>query len=300
MRKNFGSKSWFYPLPVLILGTYNPDGTPDAMNAAWGGLYDADKVVLCLSAGHRTTKNIQARGAFTVSFADAAHVVPADYVGVVSGNAEPDKVKKAGFHPVRSEFVDAPLFEELPVAMECTLLKVNEDGNIIGQIQNVSVDESVLDAGGNLSDFLMNDKCAAGTGRFLQVLSGILNMPLDELGRAASTGNPVAISSMCAVFAETEIVGLLARSTPPKDIAAGGVRAIARRMCALARRIPMQGQCVFTGGLATSPAFAAILSDELGLTVNVPDDPQTVGALGAALIAADWLERNSHTAVASI
>ena len=142
MRKNFGSKSWFYPLPVLILGTYNPDGTPDAMNAAWGGLYDADKVVLCLSAGHRTTKNIQARGAFTVSFADAAHVVPADYVGVVSGNAEPDKVKKAGFHPVKSEFVDAPLFEELPVAMECSLLKVNEDGNIIGQIQNVSVDAS--------------------------------------------------------------------------------------------------------------------------------------------------------------
>jgi predicted CoA-substrate-specific enzyme activase len=153
---------------------------------------------------------------------------------------------------------------------------------------------------GAVRDFLMNDKCAAGTGRFLQVLSGILNMPLDELGRAASTGNPVAISSMCAVFAETEIVGLLARSTPPKDIAAGVFRAIARRMCALARRIPMQGQCVFTGGLATSPAFAAILSDELGLTVNVPDDPQTVGALGAALIAADWLERNSHTAVASI
>ncbi|MTJ93008.1 MAG: 2-hydroxyglutaryl-CoA dehydratase [Desulfovibrio sp.] len=153
---------------------------------------------------------------------------------------------------------------------------------------------------GAVRDFLMNDKCAAGTGRFLQVLSGILNMPLDELGRAASTGNPVAISSMCAVFAETEIVGLLARSTPPQDIAAGVFRAIARRMCALARRIPMQGQCVFTGGLATSPAFAAILSDELGLTVNVPDDPQTVGALGAALIAADWLERNSRTAVASI
>lgn len=144
---------------------------------------------------------------------------------------------------------------------------------------------------GAVRDFLMNDKCAAGTGRFLQVLSGILNMPLDELGRAASTGNPVAISSMCAVFAETEIVGLLARSTPPQDIAAGVFRSIARRMCALARRIPMQGQCVFTGGLATSPAFAAILSDELGMTVNVPEDPQTVGALGAALIAADWCEK---------
>ena len=153
---------------------------------------------------------------------------------------------------------------------------------------------------GAVRDFLMNDKCAAGTGRFLQVLSGILNMPLDELGRAASTGNPVAISSMCAVFAETEIVGLLARSTPPQDIAAGVFRSIARRMCALARRIPMHGQCVFTGGLATSPAFAAILSDELGMTVNVPDDPQTVGALGAALIAADWCEKSSRTAAATI
>lgn len=140
---------------------------------------------------------------------------------------------------------------------------------------------------GAVRDFLMNDKCAAGTGRFLQVLSGILNMPLDDLGKAAATGKPVAISSMCAVFAETEIVGLLARSTPPQDIAAGVFRAIARRMCGLARRIPMQGECVFTGGLATSPAFAAILSDELGLTVQVPHDPQTVGALGAALIAAD-------------
>ena len=153
---------------------------------------------------------------------------------------------------------------------------------------------------GAVRDFLMNDKCAAGTGRFLQVLSGILNMPLDELGRAAATGKPVAISSMCAVFAETEIVGLLARSTPPQDIAAGVFRSIARRMCGLARRIPMQGECVFTGGLATSPAFAAILADELGMPVNVPADPQTVGALGAALIAADWLEKGSRTAAASI
>ena len=78
MRKNFGTKSWFYPLPVLVIGTYDENGNPDAMNAAWGGLYDADKVVLCLSAGHKTTRNIQAKGAFTVSFADAAHAVSAD------------------------------------------------------------------------------------------------------------------------------------------------------------------------------------------------------------------------------
>ena len=91
MRKNFGTKSWFYPLPVLVIGTYDENGNPDAMNAAWGGLYDADKVVLCLSAGHKTTRNIQAKGAFTVSFADAAHAVSADYVGMVSANNEPKK-----------------------------------------------------------------------------------------------------------------------------------------------------------------------------------------------------------------
>ena len=119
MRKNFGTKSWFYPLPVLIIATFNEDGTADAMNAAWGGLYDADKVVLCLSAGHKTTENIQKRRAFTVSFADAAYVIPADYVGMVSAHNEADKMEKAGFHVTKSEYVDAPLIDELPVALEC-------------------------------------------------------------------------------------------------------------------------------------------------------------------------------------
>ena len=111
MRKNFGVKSWFYPLPVLIIGTYCQDGTPDAMNAAWGGLCNADKVMLCLGSGHKTTKNILARGAFTVGFADASHVIAADYVGIVSANREPDKLKKSGFHATKSEFVDAPLMD---------------------------------------------------------------------------------------------------------------------------------------------------------------------------------------------
>lgn len=150
MRRDFGAKPWFYPLPVLIIGTYCEDGTPDAMNAAWGGLYDADKVVLCLSEGHKTTQNIRRRGAFTVSFADAAHVVAADYVGLVSANGEPDKLKKSGFHASPSALVDAPLIDELPVALECSLLKVSEDGNIIGRIVNVSVDESVLSEDGTI------------------------------------------------------------------------------------------------------------------------------------------------------
>lgn len=150
MRKNFGSKPWVYPLPVLLIATYDENGKADVMNAAWGGLYDADKVVLCLSAGHKTTKNILLKKAFTVSFADAAHVTEADYVGMVSANKEPDKMKKAGFHTVRSEFVDAPLIEELPMTLECELLKKNEDGNIIGKIVNISADEKILDANGNI------------------------------------------------------------------------------------------------------------------------------------------------------
>lgn len=150
MRKNFGSQPWFYPLPVLIIATYNEDGTPDAMNAAWGGLYDSDMVELCLSAGHKTTKNITARGAFTIGFADAANVVPSDYVGLVSGNKEPQKFEKSGFHATKSGSVDAPVIDELPVTLECTFVKVTEEGNIIGKIVNVSIDERVLGEDGKL------------------------------------------------------------------------------------------------------------------------------------------------------
>ena len=150
MRKNFGSKPWLYPQPVLIITTYNEDGTADAMNAAWGGLYEADMVELCLSEGHKTTENIRKKGAFTVSFADAAHVAASDYVGIVSAHTEPKKMEKSGFHVTKSEFVDAPVIDELPVALECRLIKFNEDGNIIGQIVNVSVDESVLGEDGKI------------------------------------------------------------------------------------------------------------------------------------------------------
>ncbi|MDY5663780.1 MAG: flavin reductase [Blautia sp.] len=146
MRKNFGQKTWFYPMPVLIIGSYDEEGKADAMNAAWGGIYDSNHVVLCLSESHKTTKNILAKKAFTVSFADAAHVVAADYVGLVSANDTADKMERSGFHTTKSEFVDAPIIDELPMTLECRLEKVNEDGNIIGEIINVSADESILDA----------------------------------------------------------------------------------------------------------------------------------------------------------
>lgn len=150
MRKNFGQNTWFYPLPVLIVGSYDENGKADAMNAAWGGIYDRNHVILCLSAGHKTTQNIKAKGAFTVSFADAAHVVEADYVGLVSANKVDDKLEKAGFHTTRSQFVDAPVIEELPMTLECRLVKVNEDGNLIGEIVNISAEERILDEDGNI------------------------------------------------------------------------------------------------------------------------------------------------------
>lgn len=150
MRKKFGKKTWMYPLPVLIVGTYGEDGRPDAMNAAWGGVYDTNQVILCLSAEHRTTKNIRAKGAFTVSFADAAHVAEADYLGIVSGNDVPDKLAKAGLHVTKSALVDAPLIDELPMALECKLVKFSEDGNVIGEIVNVSADVSILDESGKI------------------------------------------------------------------------------------------------------------------------------------------------------
>ena len=151
MRKNFGAKTWLYPMPVLIVGTYDENGTPNAMNAAWGGIYDTNQIMVCLDESHKTTKNIMESGAFTVSIADANHIVEADYVGIVSGNDVPDKMKKAGLTTVKSAFVNAPIINEFPMTIECKLLKFNEDGICIGEIINVSADESVLGSDGQIA-----------------------------------------------------------------------------------------------------------------------------------------------------
>ena len=148
MRKNFGAKTWLYPMPVLIIGTYDENGTPNAMNAAWGGIYDTNLVMVCLADDHKTTENIKKTEAFTVSFATVKALVPCDYVGIVSANDVPDKFSKAGFHATKSQYVNAPVIEELPMTVECKLVKFNEDGICIGEIVNVSADESILDEKG--------------------------------------------------------------------------------------------------------------------------------------------------------
>ena len=151
MRKNFGAKPYTYPQPVFIVATYGPDGTPDAMNAAWGGISDTTELSLCLSAGHKTTQNILERKAFTVSMADAAHVTQCDYLGVVSANDVPDKLARAGFHTTKSEFVDAPLIDELAMAVECELVSYDpQTGRLVGKIVNVGVNESVLTTDGKV------------------------------------------------------------------------------------------------------------------------------------------------------
>ena len=151
MRKNFGAKPWTYPQPVFILATYGEDGTPDAMNAAWGGISDDTRLSLCISAGHKTTANILARKAFTVSMATADQLVPCDYVGIASANTVPDKLAKTGWHTTRSAFVDAPLIDELPMAVECRLVSYDpESCHLVGEIVNVSADESVLDEAGKI------------------------------------------------------------------------------------------------------------------------------------------------------
>ncbi len=151
MRKNFGSKPWTYPQPVFIIAAYDENGNADAMNAAWGGISDTAQVSMCLSAGHKTVKNILKSGAFTVSMADSAHVAECDYLGIVSANNTPDKMAKSGLHTTKSEFVNAPLIDELAMALECKLISYSpETGIMTGEIVNVCADESVLDENGKI------------------------------------------------------------------------------------------------------------------------------------------------------
>ena len=145
---NLGAKPLMYPQPVLIIATYDENGVPNAMNAAWGGIFTDETIGICLSEGHKTTKNILATKAFTVSVATADTVVACDYVGIVSGNKEPEKFAKAGFTAVRSEVVNAPIIQELPMALECEVVSYDAESNhLVGRIVNVSADEKILTDG---------------------------------------------------------------------------------------------------------------------------------------------------------
>ena len=137
-------------MPVLIIGTYDENGNPNAMNAAWGGIYDYGQIMICLSA-HKTTENIRKNKAFTISFATKETVTASDYVGIVSLNQDPNKMAKSGLKAEKAKNVNAPIFTNYPLTLECELMEVLNEGegggNFVGKIVNVSADESVLTDG---------------------------------------------------------------------------------------------------------------------------------------------------------
>ena len=145
MKKNFGPETWLYPMPVFIIGTYNEDGTPNAMNAAWGGTANSAKIAICVDRGHKTTENFMNKKSCTVAIADTDTRIPSDYVGIVSGFDVPDKITRAGLTAVKSQFVDAPLFEEFKMTLECRLVNYDYESELlIGEIVNICADQEIL------------------------------------------------------------------------------------------------------------------------------------------------------------
>ena len=160
MRKNLKPKAYIYPLPVLIIGTYDENGVPNAMNAAWGTVCDENKVSICIDKGHKTIKNLLKTKEFTVAIADSKNVIPADYVGVVSGNKEPNKLAKTGWTIVKSDHINAPIIAELPLVLECKMVSYNDETEIcVGEVVNVSVDENILNEKGSIDLNKLNPIC---------------------------------------------------------------------------------------------------------------------------------------------
>ena len=147
MRKNIKTTEAIFPMPVLLVATYNEDGSVNVMNAAWGTMVDRNVVALNLTETHKTVQNIKDRKAFTVSIADAKHVVEADYFGVVSGKSVSDKLGASGLTAVKSENVDAPIINEFPLCMECEFIEYQDSEyglGVIGKVVNTTADESVV------------------------------------------------------------------------------------------------------------------------------------------------------------
>lgn len=146
MKKSLGVKTYIFPQPVLIIATYDENGQPNAMNAAWGGIANNDEIMICLGT-HKTTANLAVNQACTIAMGDANHVAVCDYVGIVSANNTPDKFAKTGWTTTKSNLVNAPIINELPLTLECTLIKIIDDEKYFFRIENVIADENILTNG---------------------------------------------------------------------------------------------------------------------------------------------------------
>ena len=159
MRKDLGKQPAVFPMPVLMIAAYDENGTINVMNAAWGMICGMDKIALFIDEDHKTTKNIRAVKAFTVSLADKEHMDVADFYGIATGNKMPDKFTKSGYHAEKSAHVNAPIITEFPVALECELAEIIETDNlyaVVGTIVNVNADEKVISENGKVDPLKLN------------------------------------------------------------------------------------------------------------------------------------------------
>lgn len=159
MRKNLGSQPAVFPMPVLMVASYDENGTVQVMNAAWGMICDMDKIALFIDEDHATTRAIRQTGAFTVSIANKDHMDVADYYGIATGNKMPDKFERSGYHAEKSTYVNAPVITEFPVTLECELAEITQTENlhaVVGRIVNVSADEKVLSENGKIDPMKLN------------------------------------------------------------------------------------------------------------------------------------------------
>ena len=185
--KSLGVKPYIFPMPVVLIATYNEDGSIDVMNAAWAGICSEDKVALNLDESHKTSENIKKRGAFTLTVANTKYLKEADFFGIASANKMKDKFERTGLNAVKSEIVDAPILTDFPLCIECKVHRIINDENdfaVIGRIIDVKADESILDEKGNI-EFLALDPIV-----FDQAKSGYYKMG-EKVGRAFHDGAPL-------------------------------------------------------------------------------------------------------------
>ncbi len=159
MKRDFGVKPYLFPMPAYMIGTYNEDDSVDVMMMAWGGICAEDMVALNLEADHKTVANLRARGAFTLAVPGADTMVESDFFGIATANQMTDKFERTGLHAVKSGRVDAPVIEEYPLTLECTVEKMEEEPyglRVLGRIVNVLADEKVLDENGKIDAGKLN------------------------------------------------------------------------------------------------------------------------------------------------
>ena len=149
MKKDLKAVSGIFPMPVLMIGTYNEDGSIDVMNAAWGMAQSMKHLKLCLTESHKTVKNIKRTGCCTVSLATKDYVAESDYLGIVSANNVSDKFEKTGLHSEKSKNIEAPVIEEYPICMECKVIGFEDDGTLV-EVVNVLAEEKYLNEDGTI------------------------------------------------------------------------------------------------------------------------------------------------------